>query len=214
MFAGIDLLVALFSRTTTASHVSFISILCAILTGAFGISLLFFTLFHVKLVCDGKTTLEMTSNERVNQFISTRRKNWEAVFGASPWYWFLPVDTLTSTGYDLDLPDDARDDVRGLLDQQQASSSSPASQQPPASISSNLGASLIINSNATDAVGGKDGSVPLTGMGHSHSDQQQYHLHPLEASDASSDASDASASSAATGATATTATPVSIGSVS
>jgi len=32
----------------------------------------------------------------------SKRAHWEAVFGADPWLWFLPVDTLHESGYELD----------------------------------------------------------------------------------------------------------------
>jgi len=93
--------------------VGFMTLMSTILTGAFGVTLLFFLGFHVKLICAGQTTLEVTFAHDNNPFDNGRRRNWEAVFGKNPWLWFLPVNTLESSGYELDFPPNS--DARTLL---------------------------------------------------------------------------------------------------
>jgi len=61
------------------------------------------------LILNGRTTLEATSNE-ISHSTSSTRKNFEAVFGNNPIYWFLPVNTNAKNGYEIE-----RDDDDGLL---------------------------------------------------------------------------------------------------
>jgi len=97
-YAGSALLVAIFSSGTT--KISFGRVMSTIITGAFGITLIFFLLFHLSLVTSGRTTLEMHVGHRRPAWSCVR--NWSAVFGKNPWYWFLPVDTMDLTGYEFD----------------------------------------------------------------------------------------------------------------
>jgi len=88
--AGIPLFKQIFN--TSSARMSFVTVLCSILTGAFGVTLCFFLCFHMNLVLTGRTTLELSVHIE-GQPKPTRRENWEAVFGERPLYWFLPVDT-------------------------------------------------------------------------------------------------------------------------
>jgi len=105
-YAGSALLVAIFASGT--NKISFGRVMSTIITGAFGITLVFFLLFHLSLVTSGRTTLEMHVGHRRPAF--SCRRNWSAVFGKNPWYWFLPVDTMDLTGYEFD---DDLDEVEG-----------------------------------------------------------------------------------------------------
>jgi len=104
IIAAYHLFVSLFSKNKTeASSPSFVSILAAIMTTAFGVTLTFFAAFHIHLVCSGKTTIEVNVATRANPFDQGWRRNWDAVFGDNPKYWFLPVNTLKDTGYEFDV---------------------------------------------------------------------------------------------------------------
>lgn len=65
--------------------------------------LLIFTLtnfirFHVKLVLENYTTIENLEREEgaKSKFDIGRRRNWEQVFGANAWLWWLPLHTQAS----------------------------------------------------------------------------------------------------------------------
>jgi len=106
--AGISVFLQLFTEPVSkAENVSFVLVLCAVVTAAFFVTLLFFAIFHYNLVCSGRTTIEIAFTERTrNPFDSGRWKNWAAVFGESPWLWFLPVSTTMDSGYDYELPEE------------------------------------------------------------------------------------------------------------
>jgi len=57
-----------------------------------------FIKFHVKLVLDNYTTIENLEREEgaKSKFDIGRRRNWEQVFGANKWLWWLPMHTQTS----------------------------------------------------------------------------------------------------------------------
>jgi palmitoyltransferase len=80
------------------------SMLCAIMTFSFGVTLVCFLAFHISLVLSGKTTLEngvlrLGDNE---SRVFSKRQNWDNVFGRSPLWWFIPVPSTTAAmGYDL-----------------------------------------------------------------------------------------------------------------
>ncbi|KAL0478136.1 palmitoyltransferase [Acrasis kona] len=71
----------------------------------FGFSLVFFGLYHLKLILDGTTTIEslekqkkLYAQHRCNPYDLGVTKNWAAVFGDKWYYWFLP--TLRSVNGD------------------------------------------------------------------------------------------------------------------
>eukprot|EP00931_Biecheleriopsis_adriatica_P087597 TRINITY_DN6203_c0_g1_i2.p1 TRINITY_DN6203_c0_g1~~TRINITY_DN6203_c0_g1_i2.p1 ORF type:complete len:311 (-),score=56.16 TRINITY_DN6203_c0_g1_i2:49-981(-) len=57
-----------------------------------------FIKFHMKLVLENYTTIENLEREEgaKSKFDIGRRRNWEQVFGASPWVWWLPLHTQAS----------------------------------------------------------------------------------------------------------------------
>merc|ERR1712137_1227854 len=57
-----------------------------------------FTRFHLKLVMDNYTTIENLEREEgaKSKFDIGRRRNWEQVFGANAWLWWLPMHTRAS----------------------------------------------------------------------------------------------------------------------
>eukprot|EP00747_Dinoflagellata_sp_TGD_P066271 gnl/TRDRNA2_/TRDRNA2_154729_c0_seq4.p1 gnl/TRDRNA2_/TRDRNA2_154729_c0~~gnl/TRDRNA2_/TRDRNA2_154729_c0_seq4.p1 ORF type:complete len:302 (-),score=51.46 gnl/TRDRNA2_/TRDRNA2_154729_c0_seq4:771-1676(-) len=57
-----------------------------------------FIKFHVKLVLENYTTIENLEREEdaKSKFDIGRRRNWEQVFGASWWLWWLPLHTQAS----------------------------------------------------------------------------------------------------------------------
>eukprot|EP01028_Stygiella_incarcerata_P011379 TRINITY_DN642_c0_g1_i1.p1 TRINITY_DN642_c0_g1~~TRINITY_DN642_c0_g1_i1.p1 ORF type:complete len:189 (+),score=35.66 TRINITY_DN642_c0_g1_i1:628-1194(+) len=66
----------------------------------FGITLLLFTLFHLKMVLSNQTTIEIMEKKRnrialhgsnFNPFDLGWRENFRQVFGVRPWQWFLPT---------------------------------------------------------------------------------------------------------------------------
>jgi hypothetical protein len=66
----------------------------------FGITLLLFTLFHLKMVLNNQTTIEVMEKKRnrialhgsnFNSFDRGWRENFRQVFGVQPWQWFLPT---------------------------------------------------------------------------------------------------------------------------
>jgi hypothetical protein len=106
------------NNTTDSYELSIMDLLCSILTCAFSIALLFFSIFHFHLVLTGQTTIEVkqqhskhhtlnhntsssTSTRRVwsaKQHPASRRDNFCAVFGDNPLYWFLPVNSCDEFG--------------------------------------------------------------------------------------------------------------------
>jgi len=57
-----------------------------------------FIKFHVKLVLDNYTTIENLEREEdaKSKFDIGRSRNWEQVFGANKWLWWLPMHTQAS----------------------------------------------------------------------------------------------------------------------
>jgi len=57
-----------------------------------------FIKFHLKLVLDNYTTIENLEREedQKSKFDIGKRRNWEQVFGAYPWLWWLPKHTQAS----------------------------------------------------------------------------------------------------------------------
>merc|ERR1719207_58951 len=57
-----------------------------------------FIKFHVKLVLDNYTTIENLEREEgaKSKFDIGKRRNWEQVFGATYWLWWLPMHTQAS----------------------------------------------------------------------------------------------------------------------
>jgi len=57
-----------------------------------------FIKFHVKLVLDNYTTIENLEREEgaKSKFDIGKRRNWEQVFGANQWLWWLPLHTQAS----------------------------------------------------------------------------------------------------------------------
>merc|ERR1719265_1844517 len=57
-----------------------------------------FIKFHVKLVLDNYTTIENLEREEgaKSKFDIGERRNWEQVFGANQWLWWLPLHTQAS----------------------------------------------------------------------------------------------------------------------
>jgi len=57
-----------------------------------------FIKFHVKLVLDNYTTIENLEREEdaKSKFDIGRARNWEQVFGANKWLWWLPMHTQAS----------------------------------------------------------------------------------------------------------------------
>lgn len=57
-----------------------------------------FIKFHAKLVLENYTTIENLEREEgaKSKFDIGRRRNWEQVFGANPWFWWLPRHTQAS----------------------------------------------------------------------------------------------------------------------
>lgn len=112
LYVGIPVLFAVMenSSLTGVSAPPFASAMCAIFTGAFGVTLLFFLAFHLTLVVTGRSTIEVRSGAGARP---SYRTNWEAVFGKKVSLWFLPMDTGNITGYEIeDTPE-----LQGLLEQ-------------------------------------------------------------------------------------------------
>merc|ERR1719378_1853988 len=57
-----------------------------------------FIKFHLKLVLENYTTIENLEREEgaKSKFDIGRRRNWEQVFGASAWLWWVPMHTQAS----------------------------------------------------------------------------------------------------------------------
>merc|ERR1719191_1653658 len=57
-----------------------------------------FLKFHMNLVLDNYTTIENLEREEgaKSKFDIGKRRNWEQVFGASRWLWWLPLHTQAS----------------------------------------------------------------------------------------------------------------------
>jgi len=108
LIAGVSLLSSAFQREGDLSS-NFVFFLCSLITAAFAFALLCFSAFHVHLVLSATTTLEAGGDDTRSPFHLGRRANWEAVFGSNPWTWFLPINTLTLSGYEFDLEDSRSD---------------------------------------------------------------------------------------------------------
>lgn len=107
LVAGISTFVGIFTHGPSTLDVSFTMILCTILTGAFGLTLVFFVAFHISLVLGNKTTIELSgAGGRQSPFDEGGLNNFQAVFGTNPWLWLLPVSTLSETGYEFDVADE------------------------------------------------------------------------------------------------------------
>lgn len=99
--AGLGFFIDMFS-TERAIGISIATVMCNVLTGAFGVTLTFFVCFHMHLILTGRTTLEVSISAKPNALEKpTRRDNWEAVMGKEPWKWFLPLEAVGDLGYDL-----------------------------------------------------------------------------------------------------------------
>merc|ERR1719320_204307 len=57
-----------------------------------------FLKFHLKLVLENYTTIENLEREEgaKSKFDIGRRRNWEQVFGQTPWLWWYPLHTQAS----------------------------------------------------------------------------------------------------------------------
>eukprot|EP00462_Mataza_sp_D1_P025529 CAMPEP_0175134072 /NCGR_PEP_ID=MMETSP0087-20121206/7986_1 /TAXON_ID=136419 /ORGANISM="Unknown Unknown, Strain D1" /LENGTH=187 /DNA_ID=CAMNT_0016416615 /DNA_START=348 /DNA_END=911 /DNA_ORIENTATION=- len=115
LVAGYKLIAVMFDQQSpTVDDIGqggFFGILASILTGAFGVTLSCFVGFHLSLVFRGETTIEVGLRRRagvVGSQVSSRRRNWDLVFGSNPWLWFLPVDTTTQSGYEFEPETDDR----------------------------------------------------------------------------------------------------------
>lgn len=105
---GITTFISVFSRGV-GTDIPFLTMLSTVVTGAFALALFFFSAFHIHLIFQAKTTIEVgLAQGKQSPFDLGRRANWEAVFGRNVWLWFIPVDTLEYSGYDFDegLPED------------------------------------------------------------------------------------------------------------
>ena len=78
---------------TAGLGVSFAILFSGIMTVAFAIALLFFVLFHLKLVLSNATTIEFSEQRQATSpwDLGSSRKNFEAVFGENPYHWLLPI---------------------------------------------------------------------------------------------------------------------------
>ena len=70
----------------------------SLLTVSFGLTLTFFTSFHLLLVFKGATTIEFGSQKR---YTFGWKKNFQSVMGVSPLYWFIPIKTTSGDGYEF-----------------------------------------------------------------------------------------------------------------
>jgi hypothetical protein len=126
LIAGVEIILMMFANPGDL-EISFTLILSTVITAAFAISLLIFMFLHCHLVCKNKTTLEMSFTEGRNPFDAGMTQNWKAVFGPHWWLWFLPIQTSTVTGYELEgeglLPPSAGGDGAALLGNRPSSSS-------------------------------------------------------------------------------------------
>jgi palmitoyltransferase len=60
-----------------------------VIDSVFGVMLVGFFVFHAKLAVDNETSIE--HGESCRRYNVTPRRNWETVFGRSPYLWFVPV---------------------------------------------------------------------------------------------------------------------------
>lgn len=107
LVAGMGIVVDFFSGADFSSHdAGFSMILCSILTFAFGVVLVFFFGFHLHLVLNGKTTIEVAAVGALpSPFDNGMYTNWCAIFGSNALLWFLPIVTDERTGYEFDIPE-------------------------------------------------------------------------------------------------------------
>jgi len=66
---------------------------------SFGLGLVCFAGQHIHFALTNQTTLESFGKRKPNPFDLGKKKNWEQVFGADPFLWFLPVLNPVGDGY-------------------------------------------------------------------------------------------------------------------
>ena len=116
--------------TQWSPGMTMMALVALLLDGTLSLMLLCFFSFHLRMVMRNETTIEGPSPE----FDVGTRRNWEQVFGADPWLWFLPVwgrgpagdGVRWPTQHDDGQADDARGDIQRakLLDHAAACSDS------------------------------------------------------------------------------------------
>mmetsp|Transcript_22176 Transcript_22176/g.39303 ORF Transcript_22176/g.39303 Transcript_22176/m.39303 type:complete len:326 (-) Transcript_22176:152-1129(-) len=104
-------------------HIGPLDAMSIVITLSFGATLTFFLAFHLFLVLVAKTTIELAEGHIRSPYFKGYRANFEAVFGKSSIYWFLPVQTCHDSGYEFSIPSSYADSA-GSVTRETSSGSS------------------------------------------------------------------------------------------